>query len=256
MKTQTDRAKQNHPVMPSYLPSLLFWILVWQAAALWLDNSLLLPSPLQTLTVLFTELLVSKAFWLSICNSVFHIALGFLLGLVIGSLLAVLSACSETIHIFLWLPIRLIRSIPVASFVVLALLWTPAGRLSIVISFLMVLPILYTHTLTAIRQLDPKLTEAAVLFRVPVWKRILQLYIPQLLPSVCSACVLASSMAWKSGIAAEIIGLSRNSIGNQLYQAKIYLLTPQLFAWTLVIVLLSIGFEGLLHFLAKLITKL
>ena len=239
-----------------YLLTVIFWILVWQIASLALAKELLLPSPLKTITVLLRELIPSEAFRLSICNSLLHIGLGFLFGALAGILLAVLSGLYDYIRILFRFPIKLMQSIPVASFVILVLLWIPASGLSTVISFLMVLPIIYTHTLTGIRQLDVQLSEAAVLFRVPIWKRILYIYIPQLLPHVCSACTLAVSMAWKSGIAAEIIGLSRNSIGNQLYQAKIYLLTPELFAWTIVIVLLSIGCEWLIRLMAKLLSDL
>ena len=125
--------------------------------------------------------------------------------------------------------------------------------LAVFIPFLMVLPILYLHTLTALSQTDQKLLEMARLFHIPFLNQLSAIYLPHIFPSVLSACSLAAGMAWKSGIAAEIIGLSRNSVGNKLYQAKIYLLTPELFAWTIVIVLLSIGWEQLFKLLSRLI---
>ncbi len=256
MRTQNNRANRKLHIAFQYLLTVIFWILVWQIASLALAKELLLPSPLKTITVLCRELIPSEAFRLSIGNSLLHIGLGFLLGSLTGILLAMLSGLHDYMRILCWFPIKLMQSIPVASFVILVLLWIPASGLSTVISFLMVLPIIYTHTLTGIRQLDIQLSEAAVLFRVPIWKRILYIYIPQLLPHVCSACTLAVSMAWKSGIAAEIIGLTRHSIGNQLYQAKIYLLTPELFAWTIVIVLLSIACEWLIRLIAKFLSDL
>ena len=151
-------------------------------------------------------------------------------------------------RILLWFPIKVIKAVPVASFVILTLLWMDASELSIFIPFLMVLPILYLHTFTALMQMDRKLAVSPA-------DRLFFVYLPQVLPAVLSACSLASGMAWKSGIAAEIIGLSRNSIGNRLYQAKIYLLTPELFAWTIVIILLSIGWEQLFRGLAGLLVK-
>lgn len=119
----------------------------------------------------------------------------------------------------------------------------------------MVLPILYLHTLMALEQTDPKLIEMAKLFHVSIKNQVLFLYLPQILPSILSACSLAAGMAWKSGIAAEIIGLSKHSIGNQIYQAKIYLVTPELFAWSFVVILFSIGWEQLFYQIGKILLK-
>ena len=119
----------------------------------------------------------------------------------------------------------------------------------------MVLPILYLHTLTVLEQTDPKLIEMAKLFHVSIKNQVLFLYLPQILPSILSACSLAAGMAWKSGIAAEIIGLSKHSIGNQIYQAKIYLVTPELFAWSFVVILFSIGWEQLFYQIGKILLK-
>lgn len=113
----------------------------------------------------------------------------------------------------------------------------------------------YIHTLEGFRLTDLKLLERAKVFRVSLLKKIRYLYLPQLLPFLLSASSLAVGMAWKSGIAAEIIGLSKDSIGNQLYQAKIYLMTPELFAWTMVTVLLSIACEQLVKGVSFLFLK-
>ncbi len=107
----------------------------------------------------------------------------------------------------------------------------------------------------ALEQTDPKLIEMAKLFHVSIKNQVLFLSLPQILPSILSACSLAAGMAWKSGIAAEIIGLSKHSIGNQIYQAKIYLVTPELFAWSFVVILFSIGWEQLFYQIGKILLK-
>ncbi len=244
---------KNKPALLYYSLAALFWLLLWQAAAKQIGKELFLPAPAQVFGVLMTELLPAKSFWLCVFSSFFRIGAGFLAGLAAGVLLAVASHCFEPVKILLWLPIKVIKSVPVASFVILTLLWMDSSMLAVFIPFLMVLPILYLHTLTALSQTDPKLLEMAKLFHIPFLNQLSAIYLPQVFPSVLSACSLAAGMAWKSGIAAEIIGLSRNSVGNKLYQAKIYLLTPELFAWTIVIVLLSIGWEQLFKILSRLI---
>ncbi|MBQ2238871.1 MAG: ABC transporter permease subunit [Lachnospiraceae bacterium] len=228
-----------------YLFCILLWIAIWHITATILSKEVFLPTPGRVFLVLFKELLPSKEFWLSVKTSFLHIGAGFFLGSALGILLAILSYVSKAIRIFLWFPIKIVKSIPVASFVILTLLWCPSRNLSIFISFLMVLPVLYIHTLEGLQQTDKKMLEMGQVFRISILKKIRYIYLPQILPYVCSASSLAIGMAWKSGIAAEIIGLSKDSIGNQLYQSKIYLMTPELFAWTIVIVVLSIACEQL-----------
>ena len=235
--------------------SAAIWLLLWQIAASILDLKLFLPTPVNVCRTLFTELIVSDSFWQSIGFSFAHIMCGFICGSFLGIILAVLSYLYRWIEIFLWPPIKVIQATPVASFVILVLLLLPASGLSVIISFLMVLPTMYTHSLAGLKATDRKLLEMADVFKVSRLRRLMHIYIPQLLPYALSAASLATGFAWKSGIAAEIIGLVRNSIGNRLYQAKIYFLTSELFAWTLVIIILSVACEKLMKLLAGMLNS-
>lgn len=80
---------------------------------------------------------------------------------------------------------------------------------------------------------------------MPPAKRVRYLYVPAALPYFRSACTVGLGLCWKSGVAAEVIGLPNGSIGDALYRAKITLSTGELFAWTFVIILLSAAFEKL-----------
>ncbi len=237
-----------------YAASAAFWLLLWHLASLLADRELFLPSPASVFHVLFTELIFRESFRASVAASFVHIGEGFLLGAFWGIALAALSYYSKIVKLLLWFPIKVIKSVPVASFVILSLLWMRSEHLSVFIPFLMILPILYINTLAGLEKTDKKLLDMAWLFKLSPLQKILHIYIPQVLPHVLSACSLAAGMAWKSGIAAEIIGLAGNSIGNQLYQAKLYLMTPELFAWTIVIVVLSITCEYGIRGLAVLLT--
>ena len=110
---------------------------------------------------------------------------------------------------------------------------------------LMVLPVVYTPTLAGIRETDARLLEMAAVFRVPPAKRVRYLYVPAALPYFRSACTVGLGLCWKSGVAAEVIGITSGSIGEALYNAKILFSTAELLAWTVVIVLLSLAFERL-----------
>jgi NitT/TauT family transport system permease protein len=207
-----------------------------------LGQDILLVSPTAVILHLF-ELVQVSSFWRSIGYSFSRIAGGFLLATLMGVLFAIFSYRFHWVEELLAPPIQMIKATPVASFVILTLVWISPQNLSVFISFLMVLPLMYTNVLMGIRSTDEKLLEMAQVFRVPTYRRIRYIYLSQVLPYFRSACSVALGLSWKAGIAAEVIGLPQGSIGEQLYQAKIYLDTPDMFAWTLVIIIMSVWFE-------------
>ena len=89
----------------------------------------------------------------------------------------------------------------------------------------------------------------ALVFRIPLWKQVRHIYIPAVLPYLISGCRTALGMSWKSGVAAEVIGIPEGSIGEQLYYSKLYLDTAGLFAWTFVIIIVSAVFERIFLYL-------
>ena len=232
--------------------TVVLWISIWQVASYVIDNRIFLPSPLDTVKSL-GALLIMKEFYISVFFSLGNIAKGFLLGVFFGTVLAVLASLTGFLETFLSLPMRVIKAVPVASFTILALFWVDSAELSVLISFFMVLPIIYTNVLTGIRETDRKLLEMAEVFRMSLGNRVRFLYVPSVLPYLFSASSVAIGLAWKSGIAAEVIGLTKASIGNYLYEAKIYLEMPTLFAWTCVIVFISILSEKLVLVLLRIL---
>ncbi len=242
--------------------AVLFWLLVWQIIVLWLDNksgamggSILVASPFETLKTLFV-LIRTAEFWKAVGYSFAKIASGFFLAVAAGVFCAVLASVSGLVRALLNPVLRLIKAVPVASFIILALFWLPSSeKLSVLISFLMVLPVIYTNVLQGIGSTDKELLEMAAVFRISFGKRLRYIYIPAVLPYFVSACSVGLGFCFKSGIAAEIIGLPQNSIGERLYEAKLYLLTEELLAWTAVIVLVSVVFEKAVMLLVKAAAK-
>ena len=218
------------------------WLIVWQTASMWIGQEILLVSPVAVLRKLF-ELVQTASFWQSLACSFLRILSGFLLGMISGVLLAAAASASRRIDELLEPFVQTVKSIPVASFIILVLIWVSPENLSVIISLLMVFPVIYTNVKDGIRSMDRNLTEMAELFAVPLPLRIRYIYASQILPFFRAGCSLALGLCWKSGIAAEVIGLPENTIGENLYNAKIYLNTPDLFAWTLVIVVVSVLFE-------------
>ena len=225
------------------------WLLVWQAAAMLIGRELLLPSPVRVLLRL-SELVQTPRFWQSAAGSLQRISLGFTAAGAAGTLLAALAARFRRAEELITPAMLAVRTVPVASFIILALIWFSAGNLSLLISFLMVLPVLYTNVLSGIRTVDPQLSEMARVFRIPLWRRIRCVLLPQVMPSFRAGLTLGLGLCWKSGIAAEVIGMPRGTIGERLQQAKVFLETADVFAWTVVIVGISVLFERLVLWLA------
>ena len=118
-----------------------------------------------------------------------------------------------------------------------------ARNLSVFISFLIVIPIIYQNVLEGLRAENREMQEVATVFQLPWRKRFRYIELPKLRPFLLSACRVTTGMAWKAGIAAEIIGVPNGSIGKMLYTAKIYLDTDDLLAWTVIIVVISVVAE-------------
>lgn len=220
------------------------WLAVWELASLSVGQEILLVSPIRV-AVRLLELMTRSAadFWPSVAFSFGRIIGGFLLSSLTGILLASLAGAFRPLRDLLAPAMAAIKAVPVASFIILILIWVPSRSLSVAISFLMVLPVMYLNVLNGIESMDPKLLEMAGVFRIPPIRRIRYLYVSQLLPFLRSGFSLSLGLCWKAGVAAEVIGIPEGSIGEKLYEAKVYLETPDLFAWTLVIVCLSVLFE-------------
>ncbi|MBE6999688.1 MAG: ABC transporter permease subunit [Ruminococcaceae bacterium] len=232
------------------LAAALCAILVWQGAAWLLGSDILLASPWQVACRL-VSLMGEGSFWTSLLGSFLDITWGFLLSLGLGALLAVAAGKSRVVEILLAPYMVTIKTVPVASFIVIALVWLSSRDLSVFISFLMGLPIVYTNLLQGIKSRDEKLWEMAEVFRMGPGRRFLTITLPQIKPYLLSACSLALGLSWKAGIAAEVIGIPEGTVGEALYNAKIYLATADLFAWTLMVVLLSIVFEKIFLLLVR-----
>lgn len=236
--------------------AVLAWLLIWQLASMWIGQEILLVSPV-TVVITLIRLAGGAQFWLSVASSMLRIIGGFLLAVVLGAALAGLSAASGRLREFLLPFVATVKSIPVASFVILVLIWVSSRNLSVLISFLMVFPVIYTNVLDGISQTDRGLLEMAEVFWIPFGRRLRTIYVSQVLPYFRTGCSLALGLCWKAGVAAEVIGIPQNSIGENLYNAKIYLDTPALFAWTLVIICISVLFEkGFLRAVECLVQRL
>lgn len=233
------------------LAIILFWLCIWQLAAMYTNNGILLVGPIQTGQA-FLENIARPDFWNIVFHSFGRIGLGFLTALITGVVLGAFAYRFKLIEVFLEPLMTVIKSVPVVSFVVLLLIWFGSANLSFFISFLVVFPNIYVNTIAGLRNTDRNLIQMAQVFHIGGLNRFFYIYRPALMPPyLMSALKISLGMSWKSGVAAEIIGLPRYSLGERLYMSKVYLDTAGLFSWTLIIILLSVAFEKAVLYLMK-----
>ena len=236
------------------LLSAAVWLAVWQIAFLLIHNDILFASPAAVFTRLW-ELIQTGSFWLKTGHSVLGVMEGYCLGVLAGTVLAVLTASSRLLYLLFRPVLSVIKATPVVSFIILALVWMQKNTVPVFISFLMVLPIIWANLSMAIRQTDRDLLEMGRSYGLGPWKLIRKIYVPSVIPAFLTALTTAIGFAWKSGIAAEVISTPRDTIGTALNDSKVYLETTDLFAWTIAVILLSILFEKLIVWGIGKITK-
>ncbi len=220
---------------------ILFYLGVWQLLSIIVDSSLLLPSPVNTLQRLF-ELIQKSETWKDIGNTFLRLLLGYGAGAFIGIVLAVITANCHFLYELLS-PLRLlIQSTPVLSFVLILLVSMVSNMVPVAVAAIMVAPMLWATTEQCIFSLDPKLSEMSAVYLTP-WKTLRYVILPQMIPQIIVSSVTALGFAWKSVITAEVLALPRFAIGNRMHLSKIYLETTDMFAWTILIIILSLSME-------------
>ena len=232
------------------LAVLLLRLGVWQGAYMIVSKDILLVSPL-TVFQRLCAMAVTSVFWKSVLFTFLRITFGFVLGLFFGTLLAVLTVSSSFLRELFRPVISLIKATPVASFIILALVWIKKDSVPIFITFLMVLPIIWANVSEGIMSTDKGLLEMARVFEFSRTKKLRLIYFHSVLPFLAAGSTTAMGLAWKAGVAAEVIAMSNNSIGYNLYRSKINIETADLFAWTAVVILLSVILEKVIRGLLK-----
>lgn len=239
-----ERASGTTQRIATGAASILFWILAWQSASMAVNSEFILAGPLDAARSL-VRLIPEPEFWVHIGFSLARIALGTAAGYVLAIALAAAAHAWRAARILIAPALSAIKSTPVACVVVVLLIWFGSRNVSAIAVFLMVLPGVYFPVLKGLDQLDPAREELFWLYRAHWGVRLLAHVVPGVLPYLVSASATVLSMSWKAGVAAELIGVPDGSIGERIYQAKLLLETADLFAWTIVVVLIAWAFEHL-----------
>ena len=234
MKTSTiTNSKEKRKFLAAF-----FWLFLWAILAGIVQKEIYLPGPLTTLKHLIAILTDPNA-WLVLGISWLRVWTGFLLSFILGIALGFPSGLFPTLQEGLEPMMQTVKSTPIMSLILLILIWFPSNLVPVVVGFLIGFPILWAQTNEGVKRTDPKLLEMARVFQLSPWQRMRKIILPSAWPSIRNASQTAIGLCWKASIAAEVLSHPRYGIGSKLYDAKVYLETPDLFAWTLALIVAS-----------------
>ncbi|MBR6794226.1 MAG: ABC transporter permease subunit [Clostridia bacterium] len=233
---------------------LAFWILIWHLIALKVDLTVLVPTPAEVAKRL-ADLMSQGEFYLIVSNSIIRILSGFLIATAAGALLGIVTAKLPLFDELFSSILSVIKATPVASFIILALVWLSKESIPSFISFLMVLPIIHGNVSAGLKNTPNELIEMSRIYGFSAKNRLTRVYFPAILPYFSAGFRTSLGLAWKAGVAAEVLAFPKNSIGKQLYEGKMYLETVDVFAWTVTVIVISVILEYLLMAAMKRITE-
>ena len=242
-----------------YLLILLLWVGVWAAAAHFVANEWILPS-IPTVIESLVEMATSPEsdFWVSIVFSMIRVIFGLSVATLSAIVLAALAFRFSIIHDILKPPVAIIKATPVVSFIFIAFIIFSKNMEAFppFIAGLIVFPVVYESLYAALKKTPRELIEVSEVFGCTWLERLRYLWIPCSLPDFITSVKTSIGLAWKSGIAAEALFAipSMTGIGQGLFDAKSMLYVDRQFAWTLVIILLSLTVELIFSFAAKKLT--
>lgn len=242
--------QSNVKIIIKWTAVSLLWLAIWQLSAAAVGQELLIPYPKAAFFAFF-QLAKTADFWIAVLFSMLRIIVGYLLGVTSGVFGAVLSSRFSVFKAVFSPVLHLVRAVPVASFIILAFVWIKSAYISVFISFLMVLPMIWSSVESGIENIDRQYLEMAEIYRISPLKILIKIKIPFIMPSFIAAAVSALGFAWKSGVAAEVICRPASSLGRLLQDAKLYLETPRVFALTAVVAVLSLLLEIAVKRLAR-----
>lgn len=244
----TSGTKQNKII--TKLLIITFLLFLWEIICRVFDTQVYFPSFFVTVKTL-SKLVLLEEFWISVLSSLIRVFIGFILAMLLGFVLGIICSYVKLIKDIVSFIMVIIKSTPVVSFIILFLIWIKTDYLPAFTCILMSMPIMYENVIMGISSIDKKLVEVSIVYKINKLSYIKKVIIPSLKPFVFNAIVSSFGIGWKSCIAAEVIARPHFGIGTKLYDSKVYLETPNLFAYTFVVIILSYIFEKTIKTFAK-----
>ncbi len=221
-------------------------ITAWQLSAYLTGNTDIFPSPLKSFMAL-TRLSVTEAFWIHIGTTLFRGILGGIVSLIIGFVLGFLSSINASLRGFIIPWVVLLRSIPVISVILLAIIWLAPGFVPFFIMLITVTPIIVEEVSEGIIDINGRYREMINIYQVSLMRQLRHVIFPGLLPRVASGFSLGMGYGWRAIVVGEVLSRPQWGIGDRMAHAQNYFNVDELIAWTVVLIIISYFFDKLIE---------
>ncbi|MBV1759020.1 MAG: ABC transporter permease subunit [Dethiosulfatibacter sp.] len=227
------------------LIGIVIILTVWQVLYMLINRDIYLPSPLNVIRS-FVQITTDKDFFTIVSSTTFRVLLSFALSTFFGVLIGIACGLNKTVYQIFEPVIVLIRSTPVISIIIIALIWFRSDNAPVFTGFLMCFPVIWSNVVQGIKSTNQHLIEMSKIYKVNPVQIIRTIYIPSARPFIAAGLTTSLGLAWKVIAAAEVLSLPKYGIGSKLHDSKIYLESDKLLAWTLLIIIISYLFELML----------
>lgn len=224
------------------LISTIILIVIWKMASVFYNSELILPSPESTL-ITTIKLFSSKGFLLIISATILRGIAGFAISFILGVGLGILAGINSSFNAFLKPILVTIRSTPVISLILLALIWFNVETVAIFIAFLTMFPFICTNVIDGIKNIDIELIEMSTIYKVDKTKIVKEVYLPAITPFIFSGVSSAMGFGWRAVIIGEVLSQPQFGIGTLMQTAQTFLLVNEVIAWTIIAIIISYLFE-------------
>ena len=232
------------------LISTLFLLLLWKLISVKIDAVIILPAP-EDVIIRLGQIALSKNFWMAIANTTVRTLYGFILSFCAGFIAGIACGSSSRINAALSPLISVIRTIPVMSVILIAMIWFKTDMVPVFVCFLMIFPIITANVSQGISEVDKSLIDMASAFKLSKFNTLLHISIPSTIPFVLAGVRAAVGVAWKSVIAAEVLSQPVRAIGTGIQFSQMNLETAEVMAWTVIAIILSKISESSVELLIK-----
>lgn len=227
---------------------------VWVAAYFAVGNEYVVPSFTETIREL-GALFASGTFWESFGGTLWRTVAGWLLAFAFAVLFAAAGVASKKFRSFFAPFVSVFRTLPTMAITLMLLIWSTPLVAPVIVTFLMLFPVTYAQLMAAYGEIDPQLFEMARVYGVPRREVLCKIAVPGMLPAVFSQAGPNLSLSLKVTISAEVLVSTFRSLGGMMHEAANYLQVAEMFALTILALLVGGLFEFALHFLTRITAR-
>ncbi len=211
----------DHVKSKTFIYTLLGVILlfvIWQLASMTM-HEIMIASPYRTFKALI-DMFGNDVFWQSSSITAQRIFSGVLIGGTAGFVFGLLAGLNKNIET-LFEPMRwVVMSVsPVIVVGIAMLIFGMGTQMVVVFSSILLSPVVYVNTIKGIQMVDDKIIEMANVYKFPMIRKIIHIYIPAITGPLSAAMTIVITSGVRITVLAEVLGTNAG-IGYELHWQK------------------------------------